>query len=445
MHGLSRRAGEQRSAFAPCRIGINLLWLGPESGGAFQYARDFVRDLLSRDSANEYVVFVEDAATLPVAYDPRRVTIVRVGTASSRSIGVRLRALWHLAWLLVVLPGPHRPRPDGFRARLRARHALLRLWLRSHFYSALGSCPVFSRSRLDLLIQPAHGWGALFSGVCYLAVIHDFPPQWSRELRERLGREHVRYADAMQRAVSSTAEAVFVDSDLGKLQLQEAYGVPTDRVHVLPFRPPSYINPDVSREKVEQVLRKHRIPGRYVFYPAGIQPHKNHLALMTALAALRDHRKVSIPCVLLGHAGSAMEALRARIHELRLDAQVHYLGYVEDDDVSALYRSAAALVMPTLIGPTNIPVVEAFKMGCPVVCSRVPDFEQQIGDAGVLVDPSSTEDLAQAIYRVWTDESLREELIERGRRRVSSVIATDYGERILATVQQALTGLSRRS
>src|SRR5205823_751648 len=111
--------------------------------------------------------------------------------------------------------------------------------------------------------------------------------------------------------------------------------------------------------------------------------------------------------------------LAALTGELGLAGQVRFLGYVPDEDISALYRRALVLVMPTFFGPTNIPYLEAWSLGCPVITSDVRGLPEQVGDAGLLVDPRDEGALAEAIWRLRSDEALRRSLVERGRRKVA--------------------------
>ena len=85
--------------------------------------------------------------------------------------------------------------------------------------------------------------------------------------------------------------------------------------------------------------------------------------------------------------------------DLGLESQIRYGGYVPDEDMSGLYAGAVALTMPTFFGPTNIPVLEAWAYGCPVLTSDIRGIREQVGDAGVLVDPRSIESIADGIYQ----------------------------------------------
>ena len=77
--------------------------------------------------------------------------------------------------------------------------------------------------------------------------------------------------------------------------------------------------------------------------------------------------------------------------ELKVDRQIRHLGYVPANDMAALYANAEALVMPTFFGPTNIPILEAWGLGCPVITSDIRALREQAGDAALLADPNSAD------------------------------------------------------
>ena len=81
------------------------------------------------------------------------------------------------------------------------------------------------------------------------------------------------------------------------------------------------------------------------------------------------------------------------------------------------YRRARAMVMPTFFGPTNIPPLEAFALGCPVAVSNIYGIPEQVGDAALLFDPNSVEEIADCIERLWQDDALCASLISKGHAR----------------------------
>jgi glycosyltransferase involved in cell wall biosynthesis len=117
-----------------------------------------------------------------------------------------------------------------------------------------------------------------------------------------------------------------------------------------------------------------------------------------------------------------MEAAR----RLGVHDQVRYLGFIPDHDMSALYREAVGLVMPTFFGPTNIPVLEAFALGCPVVTSDIRGIREQTNGGAILVNPRDPEAIADGLRRLLTATDERRVLIRRARDVMSRYTADDY-------------------
>jgi glycosyltransferase involved in cell wall biosynthesis len=125
------------------------------------------------------------------------------------------------------------------------------------------------------------------------------------------------------------------------------------------------------------------------------------------------------------------------VEELSLGEQVRFLGYVPDEDLFPLYGLALALVMPTFFGPTNIPNLEAWSLGCPLITSDVRGLHEYVGDAGVLVDPRDDRSIAEGIWRVHADPELRLRLAERGREKVAAWTPRDFVARLRAVLAAA--------
>jgi glycosyltransferase involved in cell wall biosynthesis len=106
--------------------------------------------------------------------------------------------------------------------------------------------------------------------------------------------------------------------------------------------------------------------------------------------------------------------LRAKIDaDPALRARAVFTGYVSDDDLVALYNGAVALVLPSLLEGFGLPAVEAMACGTPVLASRVGSLPEVVGDAGLLFDPQSAEEMAAAIRSVVDDPGLRGDLARR--------------------------------
>src|SRR5262249_29771213 len=130
------------------------------------------------------------------------------------------------------------------------------------------------------------------------------------------------------------------------------------------------------------------------------------------------------------HSGELRESTFRNVFETAtrygIADQLTILGYIPDADIASIYAEATALVMPTFFGPTNIPISEAWALGCPVLTSDIRGIRQQSGDAALLVDPKSADDIASGIFRLWTEDGLRQQLIQAGHRRVQGFTGEDF-------------------
>ena len=217
------------------------------------------------------------------------------------------------------------------------------------------------------------------------------------------------------------------------------FGLDEARVVVLPMLPSRAATTATSPRERDAVQERYGLPGDFLFYPAQFWPHKNHLRLIESLAILRDDHGLEPTLVLVGSNRNSLrkrtfaEVMR-RVGELGLERRVLYLGEVPDQDLPALYDLSMALVMPTFFGPTNIPILEAFLRGCPVVTSDIRGLRDQSGGGAVLVDPRSPQDMAAGIGTVLADSGRRAELVARGRELSASYGPSEYGKILSAAL-----------
>jgi len=209
------------------------------------------------------------------------------------------------------------------------------------------------------------------------------------------------------------ASVIVVGTETGRKEVEHFYQVPHERIKVLPFPTPRFTLSQSLKEEPE-ILKKYAIPQDYLFYPAQFWSHKNHANLLIALQILVQKYKIRVPLVLVGSDKGNEKYIRKLITKLELSSQVHILGFVPQGDMVSLYQNALALSFMTFFGPDNLPPLEAFALGCPVIASKVSGAEEQLGDAALLVDPKNPEQIADAIFNLYSSPELRDTLIERG-------------------------------
>jgi glycosyltransferase involved in cell wall biosynthesis len=217
--------------------------------------------------------------------------------------------------------------------------------------------------------------------------------------------------DIYYQRVCKYAKGILVDSNVGLNHVIDNYDVEIEKIFVFPYIAPNYVNEySVNSEKL---LFKFNLPPDYIFYPAQFWSHKNHNLLIEAIYKLKEE-KLIVNCVLVGSPKNVFNEIKEKVIFLGLERQIYFLKYVTNGELVALYKTSKALVMPTFLGPTNIPPLEAFALGCPVITSDIYGVKEQVGDAAVLVDPKNVKEIAGGIKSIYTDAKFRERLIRNG-------------------------------
>jgi glycosyltransferase involved in cell wall biosynthesis len=234
-----------------------------------------------------------------------------------------------------------------------------------------------------------------------------------------------------QRWFLQRATAVVTGTRAGQEELARYYEIPAERTLLLPHPTPRFAL-DAARGPVDaDAPRRFGLETPYLLYPAQFWPHKNHVNLLRALAVLRDRDGLRFGLALVGSDKGNRALVEAETARLGLGGAVRMLGFVGRRDLVALYRHAFALAYASWCGPENLPPLEAFALGCPVVATRVPGADEQLGDAAVLVDPGDPQSIADGVKALVADPAGREQLVARGRARAERWTAADYVRGVL--------------
>jgi glycosyltransferase involved in cell wall biosynthesis len=214
---------------------------------------------------------------------------------------------------------------------------------------------------------------------------------------------------------STKAAVVIVNAPELIDDLCRRYAMQRERAVCIPFSPSTYVSKSGDDETADAaVLKKYGLEPGYLFYPAQFWPHKNHITLLAALALLREQGTTE-RLVLCGSDRGGREKIEAAIASYGLSDQISIAGFVESSELAALYRGASALVMPSYFGPTNLPPLEAWAVGTPVIYPEA--FKVQAGDAAILFDYDDPRSLANAIASLRS-EGMRDRLRTAGHRRL---------------------------
>lgn len=173
--------------------------------------------------------------------------------------------------------------------------------------------------------------------------------------------------------------------------------------------------PIKDQDRVKDVLDKYKISGRYVIYVGTVQPRKNLIRLMDAIKKIDDIKLVVVGKTKgQGREGWMFEETINYPDKLGIKDRVIFTGFVPTEEVPFLLSGAQCYVLPSLYEGFGIPLVEAMATGTPVVSSKVSSLPEVVGDAGLLVNPESVDEIEQAIRLVVSDDKKRQVMVKRG-------------------------------
>jgi len=373
------------------KVGVFMDDYRPEDGGAYTMQGDLLRALCANagQSSHQFVIISSQSAVIEA----------EAGKAGLQWMPYRQPGLLERVRVILARTLPGRRRQSRWRSSFERQLRKLGV----EFVWFVGPRP------LDLDLP-------------YLAIVLDLQHRkqpWFPEVSEYSEWEtrERRLAPFLRRAA-----AIITGTQAGKEEVADFFQVPGERIHILPHPTPAYAL-DAAKQKNALDATLGVEPG-YLFYPAQFWAHKNHVNLLLALKQLRDEG-LTIPLVLVGSDYGNQEHVRNTIRELGLNGQVKVMGFVDSQTLTALYQNALALTYLSFFGPENLPPLEAFALGCPVIAARVDGATEQLGDAALLVDPANPHEIGEAIRRLHREKKLHAALVAKGNRRAKRWVAKD--------------------
>lgn len=231
------------------------------------------------------------------------------------------------------------------------------------------------------------------------------------------------------REVLPRAAKVITGTEEGKKEVVHFYRLPPENVAVIPFPSPP-VRKESNHELIYSVKAKYKLNRCFFLYPAQFWPHKNHANLLKGMAIARERDATTPDLVFTGSDKGNMAYVSKLIHDFDLKQHVHILGFIPQEELTALYQGASGLVFPTFFGPDNLPPLEAFSFGCPVIASSVAGSQEQLEDAALLFEPGDPVDIAEKMLNLHQDNNLKNELRKRGFERASKFGGSYYVETI---------------
>jgi glycosyltransferase involved in cell wall biosynthesis len=389
------------------RIGIDCRTIlapgGGEGAGVGHYTYYLVKHLLRVDGENEYVLFCDPAS---------------VGRVQRDCIAGRPRTEARIIPFFSI------------KKRL------------PFVYSHMFVSNVFARQNLDLLHAPA-GTLPLFYRRPSVITVHDLSiyahPEWFPG--ELPGSQTFSTRITVPRSVEAARRIIAV-SESTKQDIERVFGVSAERIDVVPEGSEEVA---AGGDAEDRLAKYHLRPGDYVFFVGTLEPRKNLPTAIRAFvrAASREWLPKSTVFAIAGAHGWKYEGILEAIavaNERLGSERVRLLGYLSQRDKVAVMGEARAFLFPSHYEGFGLPLVEAMRLGTPVITSNVSSMPEVCGDAAILVEPEDEERMAVALRDIFGDSALAAAMRAKGRERGELFTWERAARETLEVYRQAAAG-----
>ena len=349
-------------------IGIDAHAIGARQGGNETYIRNLIKSLAEIDGENRYTLYLANA-------DAAR---------EWRSGFIKQFPNFNVRLLPPPTPLVRVPIALAFELRLRPVDVL-------HVqYTAPPFCPV-----------PV------------IATIHDLAFEHLPETFTRRGSFQLKLT---VRKTARKAARIATVSEFSRQDLIRTYRLPPEKVVVTYNGVETHFSPQAhSHNELEEIRRRFGVERNFILAVGSLQPRKNLVRLVRVYAKLRaEENSFNHQLVIVGRKLWLSDEIFDEVKKQSWAKDVILTGYVADDDLPLLYRSATAFVYPSLFEGFGLPPLEAMACGTPVVTSNNSSLPEVVGDAALLIDPYDERDLGEALLKIVNDDQFRLRLREQG-------------------------------
>jgi len=290
--------------------------------------------------------------------------------------------------------------------RPQARHPFL--WF---LFFETGIKKALRKEKIDLFISP-DGWVCLNTDVKTINVIHDLNFEHYPSFVPPLVRRYLTYFFPR---FAQKADHLITVSQFSKKDIANLYHIDESKISVV------YNAASDDFFKVDEQTRKETVQRLtsgvpYFIFVGSAHPRKNVERIMQAFDQFRE-KHAHFKFVFAGSNKYWDKDIKKTYHQLKYKSDIVFTGYVSTEEMNRVISSAIALVYPSLFEGFGIPIVEGFAAHVPVITSHVTSMPEVAGDAALLVNPLSVEEIVNAMEKIVENELLRTKLIQLGEER----------------------------
>ena len=357
-------------------------------------ALELIRNLQEIDHDNDYVIFVKPDVDRDVLHESENVRIVEIASSP------------YPYWEQVLLPAA----------------------VESHRIELLHCTSNTAPLKLNIpLVLTLHD-------IIYLEKLSFTRGSWYQIFGNFYRRWNV---PAVVRNVSS----IITVSNYEHERIQQYFGLEENKVQTVYNGVGKHFQQIEDQHSLSSIRQKYTLPPSFVFFLGNTDPKKNVEGVLKALAILENRGELNFKLVMPDIDRDYIIKMAGRITNADILKCIHFTGYIPNNDLPAIYTMARVFLYPSLRESFGIPILEAMACGTPVVTSTTSSMPEVADDAALLVNPNDPEEIANAIVRAFSDETLRQQLIQKGKSRAAHFSWRKNAEQTLSIYRDVIGSL----
>lgn len=310
----------------------------------------------------------------------------------------------------------------------QARHPVLYyLWFNV-------SIPIILKKLKADLFLSMDGYLSLTSSVKSVNVFHDLNFEHYPDDLPWIEQKYYRYFFPR---FARKAERIATVSHYSRRDIVKQYHVEPDKIDVVYNGANDFYQP-VSEDIREKTRKEYTDGCDYFIFIGALHPRKNLVNLFKAFDQFRSKSSKDVKLLIVGTKKWWTTEIRDAHENMRFKDKVVFAGRLAPDKLRNAMGSALALTYVSYFEGFGIPIVEAFNCNTPVITSNVTSMPEVAGNAALIVDPFKPEQIARAMDTIATDEKIRRQLIEKGKRRQKMFTWQKSAERLWNTIDKTL-------
>jgi glycosyltransferase involved in cell wall biosynthesis len=218
------------------------------------------------------------------------------------------------------------------------------------------------------------------------------------------------------------AKKIIAVSENTKRDLMKLYKVPEEKIEVvyegIPTNYKSNTNIQIKNDT------------KYLLFLGRLEERKNIIGIIKAFEILKEKYNIPHKLILAGKPGYGYEKIKNKIQESKFRKEILEKGYVSEEEKQELLKNAEVFLFPTFYEGFGLPILEAQAEGVPVVASSNSSIPEVAEDSAILINPKKPEEIAEAVWKIISNENLRQELIDKGLKNVERFSWEKCGEKI---------------